>query len=89
MNAAPLRDRLLTLRFELRRLFGLPGLIGILMIGAAVLMCAEIASVEADTKEMQAPAHVVEAAQTRHAIGKHEAQVEAVAREALPELYPS
>ncbi|MEX3690950.1 MULTISPECIES: hypothetical protein [Paraburkholderia] len=88
MNAAPLRDRLLTLRFELRRLFGLPGLIGILMIGAAVLMCAEIASVEADTKEMQAPAHVVEAAQTRHAIGKHDAQVDAVALEALPELFP-
>ncbi|MEX3978756.1 hypothetical protein AB4Y45_07150 [Paraburkholderia sp. EG287A] len=88
MNADPLRDRLLTLRFELRRLFGLAGLIGILMIGAAALMCAEIASVEADTKEMQAPGHVVEAAKTRHAVGKHDAEADAVALAALPELFP-
>jgi len=70
MNADPLRDRLLTLRFELRRLFGLPGLIGILMIGAAALMCAEISSVNADTRD------------------KHSAEVDAVALEALPELFP-
>ncbi|MCP3712259.1 hypothetical protein M3I54_35860 [Paraburkholderia sp. CNPSo 3274] len=88
MNADQLRDRLLTLRFELRRLFGLPGFVGILMIVAAALMCAEISSVEADTKEMQAPAHVAQAAKTRHAAGEHGAEIDTVALEAWPELFP-
>jgi hypothetical protein len=88
MNADPLRDRLLTLRFELRRLFGLPGLIGILMIGAAALMCAEISSVNADTREMLDPARVAQEAKARHPADKHSAEVDAVALEALPELFP-
>ncbi|MEM5330939.1 hypothetical protein VSR34_30720 [Paraburkholderia sp. JHI2823] len=86
MNADALRDRLLTLRFELRRLFGMPGIIGVLMIGAAALMGAEISSVDADTKEMRAP--FTQAAKTRHPVDKQSAQVDAVALDALPELFP-
>ncbi|MBV8627576.1 MAG: hypothetical protein JO371_06870, partial [Paraburkholderia sp.] len=88
MNADSLRDRLLTLRFELRRLFGLPGFIGILMVGVAVLMGAEISRVDADTKEMRAPAPFAEAAKTRHPVDKRGAEVDEVALEALPELFP-
>lgn len=91
MKADRLREMLLTLRFELRRSFGLPGLLGALMIGAAALMGAEIASVNADTKEMQDPTQVTQAAQaakTRHAADQRSAEVDAIALDALPELFP-
>ncbi|RKP43355.1 hypothetical protein [Trinickia fusca] len=91
MKADQLRDRLLTLRFELRRSFGLPGLLGGLMIGAAALICAEISSVNADTKEMRDPAQVTQAAQaakTHHPADTRSVEVDAVALDTLPELFP-
>ncbi|MEM5314573.1 hypothetical protein [Paraburkholderia sp. JHI869] len=88
MKADQLRDMLLTLRFELRRSYGLPGLAGALMIVAAALMCAEIASVNADTREMQDSGRIAQAAKARHPAGAHGAAVDAVALDALPELFP-
>lgn len=88
MKADQLRDMLLTLRFELRRSYGLPGLVGVLMIGAAALMYAEVVSVNADTKEMQDPGRIAQAAKTQHPAGMHSAEVDTVALDALPELFP-
>ena len=45
MKADQLRDMLLTLRFEMRRSFGSPGLLGALMIGAAAVAAAAIPGV--------------------------------------------
>lgn len=88
MKAEQLRDRLLTLRFELRRSYGLPGLVGVLMIVAAALMCAEIVSVDADTKEMQNSSRLAKAAKAHHPDGTRSAEADAVALDALPELFP-
>jgi hypothetical protein len=55
MKADRFADRLLTLRFEWRRAFGLPGLAGVLMLGAAAITYAAIAGVESDTRAMLAP----------------------------------
>lgn len=88
MNAERLRDMLLTLRFELRRSYGLPGLVGMLMIGAAALMCAEIASVDADTKDMQDSGRLTRAAKAHRPGDTHSAGTDAVALDALPDLFP-
>ncbi|QCP51989.1 hypothetical protein FAZ95_22550 [Trinickia violacea] len=88
MKADQLRDMLLTLRFELRRSYGLPGLLGALMIVAAALMCAEISSVDADTKEMQDPARLALAAKAQHLADTRSVEGDAIALDALPELFP-
>ncbi|WP_321917711.1 hypothetical protein [Paraburkholderia sp. J11-2] len=88
MNAEQLRDRLLTLRFELRRSYGLPGLAGVLMFGAAALMCVEIANVDADTKAMQDSGRLTRAVAAHPPGGAHSAATDAVALDALPELFP-
>ena len=38
MKADQLQDMLLTLRFEMQRSFGLPGLLGVLVIGVAAIV---------------------------------------------------
>ncbi|GAU02303.1 hypothetical protein [Burkholderia stabilis] len=88
MKTDRLTDRLTTLRFELRRAFGLPGLVGLLLIGAAAIAVAAIASLEADTRAMQAPAGLVRAAHGHRPVAVRSAQADAVALDTLPELFP-
>jgi hypothetical protein len=88
MKADQLRDMLLTLRFEMRRSFGLPGLLGALMIGAAVVAGAAIPGVESETHEIQDPARLARAAQAHHVVDERSAAVDAVALDTLPELFP-
>ncbi|MGU7780109.1 hypothetical protein [Burkholderia sp. PU8-34] len=88
MKADRLRDMLLTLRFELQRSFGLPGFAGMLMIGAAAIMAAAIASVEADTRAMRDPAGLVRAAQRHGQVDARDVAADAVALDALPDLFP-
>ncbi|KVP91448.1 hypothetical protein WJ95_08005 [Burkholderia ubonensis] len=87
MNAARLRDALLTVRYELRRAFGLPGLAGVLMLGAAAVLYAAVANVEADTRAMRDPAGLARAARS-HPAGERHAAADAVALDALPDLFP-
>ncbi|WP_431819973.1 hypothetical protein [Burkholderia sp. F1] len=87
MNAARLRDSLLTLRYELQRAFGLPGLVGVLMLGAAAILYAGISNVQADTRAMRDPAGLARAARS-HPAGERHAAAEAIALDALPDLFP-
>jgi hypothetical protein len=91
MKADQLRDALLTLRFEMRRSLGLPGLLGALMIGAAVIVVATIPGVESQTHEMhdmQDSARVARTANAHRLVDRHGAAVDAVALDSLPTLFP-
>ncbi|WP_322025301.1 hypothetical protein [Burkholderia sp. BCC1977] len=88
MKADGLADRLLTLRFAWRRAFGLPGLAGILMLGAAGITYAALAGVESDTRAMQAPAGAVRAARGHRPADAHGAAVDATTLDTLPTLFP-
>ena len=91
MKADQLQDMLLTLRFELRRAFGLPGLLGALTIGAAAIVCASTPSVDAGTRdmhEMQDPARVARTANAHYRAGERSAPADAVALDTLPGLFP-
>ncbi|PCE21592.1 hypothetical protein [Burkholderia ubonensis] len=88
MKADRLRDRLLTLRFELRRAFGLPGLAGVLMLGAAAILYAAVSNVEADTRAMRDPAGLARATHNHRPAGERHAAADAIALDALPDLFP-
>ncbi|KWA25660.1 hypothetical protein WT41_03640 [Burkholderia territorii] len=88
MKADRFADRLLTLRFEWRRAFGVPGLAGVLMLGAAGITYAAIAGVESDTRAMLAPSGVVRAARGHHPAEVRGTAADAVALDVLPALFP-
>ncbi len=88
MKADRFADRLLTLRFEWRRAFGLPGLAGVLMLGAAAITYAAIAGVESDTRAMLAPASVVRAAPGHRRVDVRGTAADATPLDALPALFP-
>ncbi|MGF6781739.1 hypothetical protein [Paraburkholderia sp. GAS334] len=91
MKADQLRDRLLTLRFEMQRSFGMPGLLGALVLGAAVVVSAAIPGVESETHDMNAmqdPARLARAARTHDKVDNRDAAADAIALEALPQLFP-
>ncbi|MFM0233255.1 hypothetical protein [Paraburkholderia sediminicola] len=91
MKKDQLQDRLLTLRFEMQRAFGLPGLLGALLIGAAAIVGASTPSVHPGTHEMhemQDPARVARTANAHRLAGERSAAVDGVALDTLPELFP-
>ncbi|MBN3820092.1 hypothetical protein G3N57_27400 [Paraburkholderia sp. Se-20369] len=88
MKAARLRDALLTLRYELQRAFGLPGLVGVLALGAAALVYAAVSNVEADTRAMRDPAGLARAARSHRPAAERNVAADAVAFDALPDLFP-
>lgn len=88
MKADPLQDRLLTLRFEMQRSFGLPGLLGVLMIGAAVIVGAATPSVDSATHETPDPGQVARKANAHHLVHERSAVVDAVPLDTLPALFP-
>jgi hypothetical protein len=91
MKADQLQDLLLTLRFEMQRSFGLPGLLGALMIGAAAIVCASTPSVDSGTRElreMQDPARVARTANAHRPAGERGVAVDAVSLDTLPGLFP-
>lgn len=92
MKADQLQDRLLTLRFEMQRSLGLPGLLGALTIVAAAIVVASTPSVDAfgtqGMHEMQDFARVARTANTHRVAGERSAAEDAVALEALPGLFP-
>ena len=88
MKADQLRDELLTLRFEMRRSLGLPGLLGVLMIGAAAIVLATIPGVQSQTKEIHDMQDSARTANAHRLVDRHGAAVDAVALDSLPALFP-
>ena len=91
MKADQLQDMLLTLRFEMQRSFGLPGLLGVLVIGVAAIVAVSTPSVESGTHgmgEMQDSARVARNANAHHLAGERSAAVDPVALDTLPGLFP-
>ncbi|HEX7906611.1 MAG TPA: hypothetical protein VF534_00775 [Paraburkholderia sp.] len=91
MKADQLHDRLLTLRFELQRTFGLQGLLGALLIGAAAIVTVSATSVESGSHDALVPAQTSRAARTagaQHATHERSAVGDAVALDTLPALFP-
>ncbi len=89
MNRDQLQDRLLTLRFEVQRAFGLPGLLGALLLGATVVVAAAIPRVESSTRELLDPGPLARTAKARHVDAGRAPVVETVALNTLPELFPT
>ena len=92
MKADQLQDMLLTLRFEMQRSFGLPGLLGALTIGAAAVVAVSTPSVESSgthgMHEMQDLARVARTADAHHLTGERSPAVDAIALDTLPGLFP-
>ncbi|MGF6935656.1 hypothetical protein OKW41_004818 [Paraburkholderia sp. UCT70] len=88
MNRELWQDRLQTLRFELRHSLGLPGLLGALALGAAMVVTTAIAHVEGDTRDLRDAAPLVRAANARHGAATSTAAIDAVALNTFPELFP-
>ncbi|RDJ97739.1 hypothetical protein [Paraburkholderia lacunae] len=88
MNRDQWRDRLLTLRFELQRRLGLPGLLGALLLGAAAVVAAAIPRVEGPARELRDPASLAQTAKARHGVAERSAATETVALNTLSDLFP-
>ncbi|GAB7548854.1 hypothetical protein [Cupriavidus sp. 8B] len=66
MKMHRLADRLLTLHFEMRRTFGVPGLLGALALGVAAVTWTAIPTVEAQTRGLLDSTRQARTAKTRH-----------------------
>ncbi|AOJ09953.1 hypothetical protein [Burkholderia mayonis] len=88
MKADRLRDMLLTLRFETRRVFGLPGLVGVLMLSVAVAMEVAMIGVKSDTRELRASAQLARTASTHSSANGGGAAANAPAVAASPDWFP-
>jgi hypothetical protein len=89
MRTNRLPDILLTLRFELQRMLGIPGLLGALLLCAAVAVGAAIPGVQSDTRDLLHAARLARAAKARNAAADRSPAVDTPALETLPELFPS
>ncbi|MDF3839570.1 hypothetical protein P3W85_42530 [Cupriavidus basilensis] len=87
MNARRLPDFLLTLRFEMRRAFGVPGLLGAMALAAAAMTWSAIPTVDSQTRGLQDSARQARAAKARHPddAGRGAAEVNSLGK--LPALF--
>lgn len=88
MNREQIEDRLLTLRFEVQRAFGLPGLVGALVLGAALVMASTIPRVEPDTRDPTSLQRTATSPKSHHAPAGQTPAGEAIPLSTLPELFP-
>ncbi|MBN3753566.1 hypothetical protein G3N95_11500 [Paraburkholderia sp. Tr-20389] len=88
MNADALRDRLLTLRFELARRFGVAGLAGLLVLCAAVVAMNAAMRMHADTLSLASDARPKAAAKKPQAEAEARADADAATLASLPDLFP-
>ncbi|CAB3789982.1 hypothetical protein [Pararobbsia alpina] len=89
MTRAQMHDRWLTLRFELRRLLGLPGLLGALLLAAAVVISVAAPRVESGAQEGVSSTAPTRTASARPAAPEPSPAVEKVALNTLPDLFPT
>jgi hypothetical protein len=89
MRTDRLPDILLTLRFESQRLFGVLGLLGVLLLCAAVAVGAAIPGMQSDTRDLVHAVRLARAAKARNAAAERSPVADTPALETLPELFPS
>jgi hypothetical protein len=87
MTIDRLRDLLQTLRFELRRTLGVPGLVGGLALGAAVLAWSSVPAVESATRDLLYSARQARSAKARQPDDAVRASVDAHSLDNLPDLF--
>jgi hypothetical protein len=88
MNPEALREHLLTLRFELTRRFGLPGLVGLVLLCAAAVVVNSTVRVRNDTRELSNDARSMHAAKKPHVTDGAGPRNDAAMLETLPDLFP-
>ncbi|WP_233805063.1 hypothetical protein [Paraburkholderia sp. HP33-1] len=88
MNPGALREHLLTLRFELTRRFGLPGLAGVVLLCAAAVVANSTVRMRSDTRELSIDARPVHAANKPHVTDDAGPRTDAAMLETLPGLFP-
>jgi len=88
MTAADVRDRLLTLRFVLWHALGLPGVLGVLVAGVAVIAWSMASGVASGTRTLREEAwQARKVAALRQAAAPRDAAADAVAPDKLPEMF--
>jgi hypothetical protein len=88
MNADALRDRLLTLRFELARRFGIAGLAGMVVLCAAVVAMNGAMRMRADTLGLASEARPATEPKKPSAESEAHSYADAAMLASLPELFP-
>jgi len=88
MTVERLRDWLLTARFELRRVFGWPGLAGAAVLAAAVAVWCARPAVDSDTLELRDSARLARAEKALDRARVAHASSDAQRLDTLPELFP-
>ncbi|MCC8400743.1 hypothetical protein LJ655_02335 [Paraburkholderia sp. MMS20-SJTN17] len=88
MNPGALREHLVTLRFELTRRLGLPGLVAVLLLCVAAVMVDSTVRMRNETRELSNDARPTHAAKKPHATDNAGPRPDAAMLETLPELFP-
>ncbi|WP_087736897.1 hypothetical protein [Paraburkholderia piptadeniae] len=88
MNADSVRERLLTLRFELVRRFGVPGLAGVVLLCAAAVVANGAMRMQAGTRDLSNEVSPARAAKKPDVAGDARASTDAAMLETLPDLFP-
>ncbi|HWX11948.1 MAG TPA: hypothetical protein VNZ04_08105, partial [Trinickia sp.] len=89
MTASRLRDLSRTAGFELRRVFGWPGLAGAVALAIAAAAWCAVPAFQADTRSVHESVRLARAAKTSHPERDDHADDQAHLLATLPELFPS
>jgi hypothetical protein len=89
MTTSRLRDLAQTAGFELRRLFGWPGLAGAVALAVAVASASAVPALDSDTQTVRERARLARAARTLHVDPSVNSNGESHLLATLPELFPS
>ncbi|MBN3762255.1 hypothetical protein [Burkholderia sp. Ac-20365] len=88
MNAEALRERLLTLRFELARRFGINGLVGVAVLCSAVVMANSAMRMQASTLALANDVRPTQARKQPQAGGEARSDADSAMLASLPDLFP-
>lgn len=88
MKPDALRERFLTLRFELTRRFGLAGLVGVVLLCAALVVVNSTVRMRNDTRELSNSARLMHAAKQPHVTDAAGPGTDAAMLDTLPDLFP-
>jgi hypothetical protein len=88
MKAGALRERMLTLRFELARRFGVPGVAGVVLLGVALAIANAAIRIEADTRDRSVEVRAARTDQQPRVADDARHRAEAALLETLPDLFP-
>lgn len=89
MKPDPLRERLLTLRFELARRFGMAGLVCLALLCGAAVVADSALRMQAETSSLLNQVRPTRAAQKQQIDERARSDADAAMLELLPDLFPS